>query len=96
MVSIAAISNRCSDFTGLPQATLLIRSASAEETLTLTPDRARQRAEKSFKKEERGRDARNAMAEYEAQAAAIRKKTAHLKALRLAKEAQGLASDPDC
>jgi hypothetical protein len=36
------------------------------------------------------------MAEYEAQAAAIRKKTAHLKALRLAKEAQELASDPDC
>jgi hypothetical protein len=72
------------------------RHASAEETLTLTPDRARQRAEKSFKKEERGRDARNAMAEYEAQAAAIRKKTAHLKALRLAKEAEGLASDPDC
>jgi hypothetical protein len=35
------------------------------------------------------------MAEYEAQAAAIRKKTAQLKALRLAKEAQGLVSKPD-
>jgi hypothetical protein len=70
--------------------------ATAEETFTLTPDRARQRAEKSFKKEERGRDARSAMAEYEAQAAAIRKKTEHLKSLRLAKEAQELASDPDC
>jgi hypothetical protein len=71
------------------------RPATAEETFTLTPDRARDRAEKSFKKEERGRDARKAMAEYEAQAAAIRKKTAQLKALRLAKEAQGLVSDRD-
>jgi hypothetical protein len=71
------------------------RRATAEETFTLTPDRARQRAEKSFKKEERGRDARKVMAEYEAQAAAIRKKTAQLKALRLAKEAQGLVSDRD-
>jgi hypothetical protein len=35
------------------------------------------------------------MAEYEAQATAVRKKTAHLKALRLAKEAQGPVSDPD-
>jgi hypothetical protein len=35
------------------------------------------------------------MAEYEAQAAAIRKKTARLKALRLAKEAQGVDSKPD-
>jgi hypothetical protein len=61
----------------------------------LTPDRARHRAEKSFKKEERARDARKAMAEYEVQATAIRKKTAHLKALRLAKEAQGLVSDRD-
>jgi len=34
------------------------------------------------------------MAEYDAQAAAIRKKTAHLKALRLAKEAQGSVSEP--
>jgi hypothetical protein len=61
----------------------------------MTPDQARQRAEKSFRKEERTRDARKAMTEYEAQAAAIRKKTAHLKALRLAKEAQGPVSDPD-
>jgi hypothetical protein len=60
----------------------------------LTPDRARQRAEKSFRQEERARDAKKAMAEYEAQAVAIRKKTAHLKALRLAKEAQGPVSEP--
>jgi hypothetical protein len=61
----------------------------------MTPDQARQRAEKSFSKEERARDARKAMTEYEAQAIATRKKTAHLKALRLAKEAQGLVSKPD-
>jgi len=60
----------------------------------MTPDQARQRAEKSFRQEERARDARKAMAEYEAQAIAIRKKTAHLKALRLAKETQGSVSDP--
>jgi hypothetical protein len=60
----------------------------------MTPDQARQRAEKSFRQEERVREAKKAMAEYEAQAAAIRKKTAHLKALRLAKEAQGSASEP--
>jgi hypothetical protein len=59
-------------------------------------DQARQRAEKSFRQEERARDARKAMTEYEAQATAIRKKTARLKALRLATEAQVLDSKPDC
>ena len=46
------------------------------------------RADARFKQEERARDARKAMTEYEAQALAIREKTAHLKALRLAREAQ--------
>ena len=32
----------------------------------MTPDQARQRAEKSFRQEERARDARKATAEYEA------------------------------
>ena len=54
----------------------------------MTPDQARQRAEKSFRQEERARDARKAMTEYEVQARATREKTARLKALRLAKEAQ--------
>jgi hypothetical protein len=66
----------------------------------MTPDQARQRAEKSFRREEPTRDARKAMAEYEAQAITTREKTAHLKALRLAKEpqvleAQGLDSKPN-
>jgi hypothetical protein len=60
----------------------------AEETFTVSSDQARQRAEKSFKKEERAQDARKAMMEYECQAIATRKKTAHLKELRLAKEAE--------
>jgi len=53
-----------------------------------------QRAERNFKKEERARDGRKAMIEYEAQAVATRKKTAHLKALRLAKEAQAQTEAP--
>ena len=63
----------------------------ARENFVMTSDQARQRAEKSFRQDERTRDARNAMVEYETQAIAIRKKTAHLKALRLAKEAAELA-----
>jgi hypothetical protein len=54
-------------------------------------DQARQRTEKSFRQEERARDRRQTMTEYEAQAHAIREKTARLKALRLAKEAQAQA-----
>jgi hypothetical protein len=61
----------------------------------MTSDQARQRAERSFRQEERARDGRKAMAEYEAQATAIRKKTVRLKALRLAKEAQGPVADGD-
>lgn len=50
-------------------------------------DQARQRAERVFRKEERAREGRAAMTEYEAQAIATRERTARLKALRLAKEA---------
>jgi predicted TIM-barrel fold metal-dependent hydrolase len=66
----------------------------AQETFTVTSDQARHRAEKSFKQEERARDGRKAMAEYEVQARAIREKTARLKALRLAKEAQAQNEEP--
>ena len=52
---------------------------------------ARKRAEASFtSKEQRARDGARAMAEYEAAGVALRKKTARLKALRLAKEAAEL------
>jgi hypothetical protein len=60
----------------------------------LSSDEARHRAEKSFKQEERALDGRKAMTEYEAQVLAIREKTARLKALRLAKEAQAQNEEP--
>ena len=60
----------------------------------MSSDEARQRAEKSFKQEERALDGRKAMTEYEAQVLAIREKTARLKALRLAKEAQVHSEEP--
>ena len=52
----------------------------------MSSDKARQQAEKSFKKEVRAQDGRTAMMEYEFQAIATREKTARLKELRLAKE----------
>ena len=57
-------------------------------------DLDQQRAEKRFKQEERARDGRKAMAEYEVQARATRAKTERLKALRLAKEAQARTEAP--
>jgi hypothetical protein len=60
----------------------------------LSSDEARQRAEKSFKQEARALDGRKAMTEYEAQVLAIREKTARLRELRLAKEAQAQNEEP--
>ena len=57
-------------------------------------DKARQQAEKNFKKEERAQDGRMAMMEYESQGLATRANTARLKALRLAKEAQAETEKP--
>jgi hypothetical protein len=57
-------------------------------------EQARQQAERRFKQEERAQDGRKAMIEYEAEARAIREKTARLKALRLAKEAGAPAEPP--
>jgi hypothetical protein len=54
----------------------------------MTLDQARQRAERNFKKEERAKDGRKAMTEYEIQGRATREKTERLKALRLARDAQ--------
>ena len=54
----------------------------------MNSDQAQQRAERNLKKEERAQDGRKAMTEYKVQARATREKTARLKALRLAKEAQ--------
>jgi hypothetical protein len=60
----------------------------------MTSDQVRQRAENSFKREERARDGRNAMMEYEAQVRATREKTARLKALRLAKATDVQSEEP--
>jgi hypothetical protein len=57
-------------------------------------DEDQQRAEKRFKQEERARDGRMAMTEYETQARATRAKTERLRALRLAKEAQVQTKEP--
>jgi hypothetical protein len=54
----------------------------------------KKRADARFKQEARALDGRKAMTEYEAQVLAIREKTAHLKALRLAKEAQAQNEEP--
>ena len=48
----------------------------------------KKRAEARFKQEARALDGRKAMTEYEAQVLAMREKTAHLRALRLAREAE--------
>jgi hypothetical protein len=52
----------------------------------------KRRAEARFRQEARALDGRKAMTEYEVQVLAIREKTARLRALRLAKEAQALAT----
>ena len=54
----------------------------------------KKRADARFKQEERALDGRNAMTEYEAQVLATREKTARLRALRLAKEAQAQNEEP--
>jgi len=51
-------------------------------------DKARQRAEQSFKTEERAEDGGKATMEYERQALATREKMARLREMRLAKEAE--------
>ena len=55
----------------------------------------KKRAEARFKQAERALDGQKAMTEYEAQVLAIREKTAHLRALRLAKEAQEQLQEQD-
>jgi hypothetical protein len=52
------------------------------------------RAEASFKKEERAREGAKAMRDYEAESRAVREKTARLKSLRLAKEATDQKAEP--
>ena len=76
-----------------PERAIALLGKISTEDRYMISDRARQRAEKSFRQEERAREGRQAMAEYEARARAIREKTARLKALRLAKEAEARNSN---
>ena len=61
--------------------------AEREMTLTTKSNEARARAEASFRKEERAKEGKEAMMEYQANIRKVREKTERLKALRLAKEA---------
>jgi hypothetical protein len=54
----------------------------------------KRRGEARFRQQERALDGRNAMNEYQAQVLAIHEKTAHLRALRLATEAQPQNEQP--
>ena len=63
-----------------------------EIILSKNPKDAMERAEASFKKEERAREGAKAMRDYEAESRAVHEKTARLKALRLAKEAADQAA----
>ena len=53
------------------------------------------RAEASFKKDQRAREGAKAMADYEAAGVAMRAKTARLRALRLRKEAADAESESE-
>jgi hypothetical protein len=75
----------------------LCRNRHAEKKMIVTmssKEVLKRRAEARFKQEARALDGRKAMTEYEAQVLAIREKTARLRALRLAKEAQAQNEEP--
>ena len=59
----------------------------------MNPIEARRRAEKSFKHAEHSPDRQSTMPGYEVEAAAVRAKTAQLKALRMGKEGGGIPTD---
>jgi hypothetical protein len=65
----------------------ILQVAERETTLTTKSNEARARAEASFRKEERAKEGKEAMVEYQANIRMVREKTERLKALRLAKEA---------
>ena len=56
--------------------------------LSMNTDEAHRRAEALFKKEQQSHEAQQAMTEYEAELQAMREKTARLRALRMARDAE--------
>jgi hypothetical protein len=80
--------------TGAPEKeTLLSKTSTAKQSLSKNSKDVMERAEASFKKEERAREGAKAMREYEAESRAVHEKTARLRALRLAKEAAEKAAE---
>jgi hypothetical protein len=65
----------------------IVQIAERKTKLTTESNKARVRAEASFRKEERAKEGAKAMMEYQANSRMVREKTERLKALRLAKEA---------
>ena len=57
-------------------------------------EKSKHEANAQFAKLQRADDAKKAMSEYESEAAAVRAKTARLKALRLARDAAAPPSEP--
>jgi hypothetical protein len=74
--------------------TILSKNSLSKHPPSKNSKDAMERAEASFKKEERAREGAKAMREYEADARAVHEKTARLKALRLAKEAADREAEP--
>ena len=70
------------------------KNSVSKNSSSKTSTDAMERAEASFKKEERAREGAKAMRDYEAESRAVHEKTARLKALRLAKEATEQAAEP--
>jgi hypothetical protein len=83
------------------QFNLIVRGRRVKETLLASKldesrsSEARNRAEASFKKEERAKEGAKAMMEYQANGRQVREQMARLKALRLAKEMADKAADKD-
>jgi hypothetical protein len=62
--------------------------------LSMNSNEAHRRAEALFKKDQQLRESQQAMAEYQAKLAAMREKTARLRALRLARDAANKKAPP--
>jgi len=62
--------------------------------LSTRSDEAHRRAEALFKKEQQVREGQQAMAEYQTKLDVMREKTAHLRALRLARDAANKKTPP--
>ena len=69
-----------------------IKANIAPKEIALAIDSRKHKADAQFRKTQRAEDGKKAMSEYEANAAAVRAKTARLRALRLARDAQEQAA----